>query len=60
MSLEPCKYCDHQVAWNAKACPNCGGTYPASLGFFGTIFAYLFWIIVIYGLFRLAKHMGYI
>ena len=26
--LRPCKHCEHQVAFNAKRCPSCGGKDP--------------------------------
>lgn len=48
MALTKCKECGHEVASNAKTCPNCGVKYPGfALGWIGLIIFFVLILIII-------------
>ncbi|MCE7042693.1 hypothetical protein [Dyadobacter sp. CY312] len=54
--LITCRTCKQQVSYNAKFCPNCGEREPSAFVYKWStiIFAILFLILVIYGIYTFA------
>lgn len=54
--MKKCKYCNHDVADNAKVCPNCGGTLKKSHGCLTSILVVLgIIVLIIIGMFATGK-----
>jgi hypothetical protein len=65
VDTKPCKHCSHPVAFDAKACPSCGGQHPYPMSLVETVYLAGGWSLgvglalgAIWGAFYLLRWLG--